>query len=218
MTRTLKFLLISLGLFLILNLGYSVLKITHNIHKKDLSGFSKFSGFFNDSAKKNLNSDFYIGLKSKNDELHKYFLNEYRIYIWQFQNIEKYDFSKLATIRVSDEDGGSFKKYESLNLGERPEIGLKLGYCFNGSVILHLDNQSKIEQEIKTETFAGYYGSFNTITLSDDQMIPQIVFDFSHGSGYSMVLLCHYNNDLLFLLIESASPFSEEILKQFKFY
>jgi hypothetical protein len=184
-----------------------------------MKNFSSYLWIFDESAKEEIDSNFFVGCLRKRDVLFNYIYTKdetkFLIGIWEFKNPAIKDF-KYSTINQNiNLDDVKFRAGEVLGNKSSPEVMVRFGAFFKNSININLDEHSKVEKIIETENYKGFYGTVNKMSFSDEDGEPWVIHDYLSGKEPCMVLLCKGQKSFYAIIISSEKPFDESIIDIF---
>lgn len=155
------------------------------------------------------------GAEGKND-LYSHFIigKEYYIDIWEFTNsaIKPGDVLFEQGKNLSDV---SFWSGQVLDVHTDKETTIGYGFSFDSGMQIVLDQYGKIEKQFETSKYKGFYGTADRISLSDENGVPQLLFDYTRGNEPVLIVVFSKHNNFYVTSINSTKglPFDEQVLE-----
>jgi len=207
-----------ISIIVILLLGsyflYSIFIITKNRHHVEITNYRPYLWILNDSIKNEVDTIHFSGYIRKRDILYEYIIdNQYYISIWDFKDLKGISLNEITINPYVDLSYVDIVPREVLDAKENPEINIELGFSFNGSINLNIDNNSKIIKSIDTPNYKGFYGVVNKLSLSNVKGKHLILFDYTKENEPTVFLFYKSNKGFYMILINSKNiPFDESII------
>jgi len=188
--KKIKILLIAIAALFGCYLMYSAFIVVRYRHHVEMFKYKTYLWILDDSVKNNVDTNMFCGYIGKKDILYEYVLkNGYYVSIWEFEGLKEVKLSEIPIKTNVDLSDVKIIPREVLDAKESPEINIKLGFSFNGSVSLNLGKQTKVIKFINTHKYIGFYGLVNKLSLSDGKGKHLILFDYPKGNEPTLFLL-----------------------------
>jgi hypothetical protein len=171
MYRKLKILAFGLIAIVICYVIYFFYEIIRYSHSSDWQTYKQYVWLIKDSLKNEVDTNFSYSYVKRRDVYNMIHLKGYNIIIWEFRDLDKTKLKKININQNVNLDGIKFSSGEVLNKKSDLEITIKYGFEFNYGMNVNLDEYSKLEKSIERESFKGFYGSINKMSLSDERGI-----------------------------------------------
>lgn len=195
-------------------LGYNIFIVVKYNHSTNMVDYEPYMWIFNDSVKNDIDTNRFVSSIKERDLLYQYILHcGYRVGIWEFKDLNRVDLKEIAMNKNVDLSQVNITPREVLNSKASPEINIELGFKFNNSIGLNLDNYSKIITPIETQKYKGFYGIVNKLSLTDENGKHLIVFDYPEGPRPIVFLFYKTTKGFYVIFIDSMyRSFNESIV------
>jgi hypothetical protein len=214
MNKTIKtIVIIGLIIFVGLYVSHFVLNAVRYGYTPHFNAYKAYLWIFKDSVIPDLDTNFCYSFIRKKDVYNNFhYKKNYNIVVWEFK-----DFSslKLDSIRINEKtnlDNLHIKSGVTLNSGSDLEITIKYGSTFNNSLTVNLDKYSSVDRYIVSNSYKGFYGSINNITLSNEKNEHQALLDYTNGKTPTIFLIYTGHSSFFLIMINSTEAFDERIL------
>lgn len=212
--RVIRLLAILVSTLIVGYIAYYVFVIVNNRHHNKLSFDESYLWLINDSVKSDVNQRMFFGHVGKKDILYEYVLKDkYLISVWEFKDLNKIELSEIS-INQHVNLNNDFLPREVLDADTNPEINIKLGSSFNGSISLNTDEYSQIKKILDTPKYKGILGVINKLALTDKNGEHSIVLDYSKKNESTLLLVYKTTRSLYVIFINSTeeAPLDENII------
>ena len=137
--------------------------------------------------------------------------NRYSITIWDFKTLKDLD---LNDVRFEKENKLSkakeFLLYEILNPTSDCPISLKYLYEIN-DMNLKISGSTKILRNYKTQSYKGFYGLADRISIVNKKGVAQILFNFKKKDTPLIFIIYKDEQSLYLIMILSNKDFDENV-------
>ncbi len=182
-------------------------------HSCNFQTYKRFTWIFNDSVKNDLDTNICYSYVKQRDVYNNYhYKGIYNIIVWEFKDLNISEFEKLSINQNVNLDNVGFKYNEVLNSKSDLEINIKLGFAFYNTLKVNLDKNSKIERNIESSNYKGFYGIINKMSFSTEKGEPQILFNYVNKRTPTVFLFYKGQRMVYVVIINSEKSFDEKII------
>lgn len=195
--------------------SWSIFIIVKNRHHVDMSDYRPYMWIFKDSVKNDVDTNMFVSYTRERDLYYDYVIKSgYFVSIWEFKDLGQTKLSDVLIHREVSLSDVEILSKEVLNSKDIPSITTELGFKFNGSIGLNIDDQSKIIKQIDTPKYKGFYGVVNKLSLSNGNGKHVIIFDYSRKNKPTLFLFYKTSKSFYVILINSRNiPFDDSIVR-----
>lgn len=212
MNRPQRIIVSGITAFIICYFGYFIFISIKYRHHIEMNNYRRCLWLFSEKAKNDIDTNFYVGCVRDRDILSKYSYKNFNVFIWEFKDL---DIVKLNEVHINQNTNLKDLKFSSkeiLNKKNSPEINIKYGFTFNGTMSVNLDDYSKVESSFETNNYKGFYGVLNRMSFSNERDEHQIYFDYGFVHQPTLFLLYKGHGSFYVIIINSEKPFDESII------
>lgn len=208
--KTIKYLLLSvLGVYLL----YMIITLIFFSHWIDFDMPYGYAWVFKASIKSDKNgSPPYSYFTSRDIYNNFHYQDSLNIIVWEFKNLGGLGLDNIGFHQNSNFNDVKFRSGQTINKHSDLEITMRFGFNFNSALMVNLSKGSEIVKEINADNYKGFYGTIRKMSFSNEKGKHQILFDYIEGGQSSLMLFYKKKSIWYLILINSVSPFNEDIL------
>lgn len=214
MPKTLKIIILSIVGIIVLYFAYFIFDIVRYGYHIEMGNHKPYFWIFKDSAKKDVNKLVVVGCIRKRDIYYHYHCShdkrDYGVGIWEFKDLSSVELKNTSISQNINLDNVKFSSGEVLHANRSPEITVRFGSFLKSTIDINLDEQSKIEKNIETSNYKGFYGILHKMSFSDKEG-HWVLFNY-HPREYCLFLLYKAHQSFYVVMINSEQPFSTDMI------
>lgn len=208
-SRIVVFGLISLVVCYIVCSAYYSYKYSYRI---DMKSYKSHLSFFKDTARRDVDTNFFVSCTRKTDALYHYIYKRYYyVSIWNFEDLKSASISEISINEKVNLGEINFSSAEVLNKNSTPEVTVGFGSFFKNRMDINIDEYSSVEKKIRTDKYAGFYGKVRRLSLANQERKHLILFDYKIAV-HCLVVVYKGSKGFYFIMIDSKKAFDESII------
>jgi len=151
--------------------------------------------------------------KSKTKYLYDF---QYNVLFWEFYDLNSIDLKSVFFNENVNLDDVKFDSGEDLNPKSTPHLLVRFKMPFDNSMIININDKSKITKWIDAGNYKGFIGKINKFSLSNNRKEHLALVDNDLTQVQSMVLIYKNQSRLCLIYVFSDYDFDENVIKLFK--
>jgi hypothetical protein len=169
---------------------------------------------FEDSIKKDVDTNLFIGCIRKTDVLYTYnYKHNYTIYIWEFKELNNTLLKDISINENINLGNIKFGNREVLNKDSNPEITVSYGPFFKHTMNINFDEYSEINEYFQSNNYKGFCGVIHKMSLSNKDGKHLVLMDFYDVTRYFAGLIYIGKRGFYLILITSKNPVNKDIIE-----
>jgi hypothetical protein len=212
MNKVLKILIIPIVLIIVVYSSYFIYRYFAFDHIPDFTTYKEYMWIFKNSVRKDIDLDLGVSYVGKKDTYNHFqykcvfdtsygYLCHEGIAVWEFKDLSTVDLKKITFNENVNSDSIMFTSGETINKGSDQEITIKDGFSFKNGLNINFGKYSKIEKNIESVNYRGFYGTIGRISFDDNLDGQQIFFNNIHKINIPLVFLVYKWNSSFYVII-----------------
>jgi hypothetical protein len=215
MDKSVKTIIIVVFLCIVGYFGFFILQSVIYGYRTDWNMYNKYTYLLKDSVKNNLDYLFCsseVGYNDVNTSI--WTKDSVRISVWEFNELKDVDLKQVQFREDVNLESLRFNRGVILDSKSDMNTTVEYGFTFDNSLVVSLDQYSKIQTRFEEKNYRGFFGYINKLSLSNGITHKHyILLNYALQVSPALVLFYKDNKGFYMIIVDSKKGMDEKIIR-----